>query len=297
MTSSNDKKHSQEESTAQGTQDISDSTEQEIETSVEGGTEKDTEEQQIEHLPDEDMSLESSAFNIDDDPLGSVTRSKLHFFWLADCSGSMSVQGKIQALNNAIHDCIPATREANNTNAFADMLVRSVKFSNGASWHVEAPTPVDDFVWNDLEAYGRTDLGAAIRLLSLELTPEKMGRRALPPVIVLLSDGTPTDDWEKALESFNGTGWGYPGRTVRIAVAIGRDSNKEVLAKFTGNAETVFEANNAQRLTELIKWASVTLSKYASSGASQVDAIPGQGAVIPPAPPIPDELDEDFELW
>ena len=24
----------------------------------------------------------------------------------------------------------------------------------------------DDFVWDDLEAYGRTDLGAAIRLLS-----------------------------------------------------------------------------------------------------------------------------------
>ena len=101
--------------------------------------------------------LDVSEFNIDDDPLGSVTRSKLHFFWLADYSGSMSVQGKIQALNNAIHDCIPATREANNTNAFADMLVRSIKFSNGASY-VETPTAVDDFVWNDLEAYGRTDL-------------------------------------------------------------------------------------------------------------------------------------------
>lgn len=297
MTSSNDKKHLQEESTHSATQDISNSSEQQTETNAETNIETNIEDQQTESLSDGEMFLDVSEFNIDDDPLGSVTRSKLHFFWLADCSGSMSVQGKIQALNNAIHDCIPATREANNTNAFADMLVRSIKFSNGASWHVETPTGVDDFVWNDLEAYGRTDLGAAIRLLSLELTPEKMGRRALPPVIVLLSDGTPTDDWEKALESFNGTGWGYPGRTVRIAVAIGRDSNKEVLAKFTGNPETVFEANNAQRLTELIKWASVTLSKYASSGASQVDAIPGQGTVIPPAPPIPDELDEDFELW
>ena len=46
-----------------------------------------------------------------EDPLGSVTRSKLHFFWLADSSGSMSAQGKIQALNNAIHECIPATRQ------------------------------------------------------------------------------------------------------------------------------------------------------------------------------------------
>ena len=54
-----------------------------------------------------------------------------------------------------------------------------------------------------------------------------MGRRALPPVIVLLSDGTPTDSWEQELNTFNSTGWGHPGRTVRIAIAIGHDANKE----------------------------------------------------------------------
>jgi uncharacterized protein YegL len=231
------------------------------------------------------------------DPLGSVTRSKLHFFWLADCSGSMKAQGKIQALNNAIHECIPSTREANSSNAFADMVVRAIKFSSGAQWHVAQPTPVETFTWTDIEAAGVTDLGAAIRLLSSELTPDKMGRRALPPVIVLLSDGSPTDQWEKALEEFNATGWGRPGRTVRVAVAIGRDSNKEVLSRFTGNSETVFEANNAQRLADLIKWASVTLSKYASSGASQVDRAPGEGPAMPPAPPIPDEIDEDVDPW
>ena len=231
------------------------------------------------------------------DPLGSVTRSKLHFFWIADCSGSMRVQGKIQALNNAIHECIPSTREASANNAFADMVVRAIKFSNGAQWHVNTPTPVEDFVWTDLEAGGVTDLGAAIKLLSAELTPEKMGQRALPPVIVLLSDGSPTDEWEKSLEAFNKTGWGRPGRTVRVAVAIGRDSNKEVLAQFTGNNETVFEANNAQRLADLIKWASVTLSKYASSGASQIDPGETSGPVLPPAPPVPEEIDEDIDPW
>ena len=231
------------------------------------------------------------------DPLGSVTRSKLHFFWIADCSGSMRAQGKIQALNNAIHECIPSTREANVNNAFAEMVVRAIKFSSGAQWHVDTPTAVEDFTWNDLEAGGVTDMGAAIKLLSSELTPEKMGQRALPPVIVLLSDGSPTDEWEKSLEEFNRTGWGRPGRTVRVAVAIGRDSNKEVLAKFTGNSETVFEANNAQRLADLIKWASVTLSKYASSGASQVDPSHVNGPVLPPAPPIPEEIDEDIDPW
>lgn len=230
-----------------------------------------------------------------EDPLGSVTRPQLHFFWIADCSGSMSVQGKIQALNNAIHECIPTTREANQANPFADMVVRAVKFSTGAHWHVAAPTPVDDFLWTDLEAGGVTDLGAAIDLLSAELTPEKMGRKALPPVVVLLSDGAPTDDWAGALERFNSTGWGRHGRTVRVAIAIGRDASKDVLGHFTGNPETVFEADNAQRLADLIKWASVTLSKYASSGASLV-AGDGQGPPLPPPPPMPVESDDD-EPW
>ncbi len=236
--------------------------------------------------------------NADIDPLGAVTRSKLHFFWLADCSGSMAAQGKMEALNNAIQECIPATKEAAANNPFADMMVRSIAFSNGARWHIEKETPVDEFTWKDLAPGGVTDLGAAIRLLSKELQPEKMGRRALPPVIVLLSDGAPTDDWETELAAFNKTGWGRPGRTVRIGVAIGQDANKDVLTTFTGNEETVFEANNAQRLADLIKWASVTLSKYASSGASQIDPTPGSGPSLPPPPPIMEDDDnDDLELW
>lgn len=246
-------------------------------------------------------TLEKSMSEIEvEDPLGAVSRSKLHFFWIADCSGSMAAQGKMEALNNAIQECIPATKEAAENNPFADMMVRAIAFSNGARWHIEDETPVEDFVWRELNAGGVTDLGAAIRLLMSELQPEKMGRRALPPVLVLLSDGAPTDDWKKELEAFNKTGWGRSGRTVRIAVAIGQDANKDVLAEFTGTEETVFEANNAQRLADLIKWASVTLSRYASSGASQIDRAPGDGPALPPPPPILDEEEEDgndLELW
>lgn len=84
---------------------------------------------------------------------------------------------------------------------------------------------------------------------------------------------------------------------MRIGIAIGRDADKEVLAQFTGNPETVFEADNAQRLADLIKWASVTLSRYASSGASQIEPLPGTADGAPsmpiPPPPVPVEADDD----
>ena len=85
-------------------------------------------------------------------PGGELATRPLHFIWLTDCSGSMSIEGKIQALNTAIHEAIPHMRKVSDENPNADILVRAVKFSNGAQWHVSQATPVTDFTWTDLES-------------------------------------------------------------------------------------------------------------------------------------------------
>ena len=92
-------------------------------------------------------------------PGGELAARPLHFIWLADCSGSMMVDGKIQALNNAIREAIPHMQRVADENPNADVFVRAAKFSNGAQWHIPQPTPVQDFKWHDLEADGVTDMG------------------------------------------------------------------------------------------------------------------------------------------
>lgn len=48
---------------------------------------------------------------MDRDPLDiPVSRKPLHFFWIADTSGSMSVDGKIQTLNTAVREALPHMR-------------------------------------------------------------------------------------------------------------------------------------------------------------------------------------------
>jgi hypothetical protein len=37
-------------------------------------------------------------------------------------------------------------------NPNAQVLVRAVRFSDGAQWHVSQPTDIADFKWDDLEA-------------------------------------------------------------------------------------------------------------------------------------------------
>jgi uncharacterized protein YegL len=161
---------------------------------------------------------------------------------------------KIGTVNHAVQDTIPEMVDAADSNPYAQLLVRTLKFATGAEWITPEPAKIDEFSWVDLAADGVTDLGAAFKLLAAELTIPPMSERALPPVIVLLSDGQPTDDYKTELDALSALPWGR--KSVRIAVAIGRDADLGVLEEFTGNADLVLQAKNREMLVRMIKWAS-----------------------------------------
>ena len=71
-------------------------------------------------------------------PGGKMAARPLHFFWIADCSGSMAGD-KIQSLNTAIRNAIPEMKSVAQSNPHAQVLVRAVKFSSGAQWHIHQP--------------------------------------------------------------------------------------------------------------------------------------------------------------
>lgn len=119
-------------------------------------------------------------------PGGPIANRPLHFIFLADCSTSMSGE-KIGALNHAIREAIPHMREVAKGNPNAEVLVRAIRFSAGAQWHVSQPTNVDEFEWNDLSTSGMTDMGRALRLVTEALKVSSMPERALPPVLVLVT--------------------------------------------------------------------------------------------------------------
>jgi len=210
-------------------------------------------------------------------PGGELATRPLHFFWVVDCSGSMYGE-KIGALNNAIQSTIPEMRDAASNNPNAELLVRTLKFATGASWVTTTPVNIDDFAWNDLDAGGVTDLGAAFEMLAAQLTIPPMTDRALPPVIVLLSDGQPTDDYKKSLDKLLHLPWGK--KAVRIAISIGQDADDDVLYEFTGNRELVLQANNPEALVKCIKWASTAASLVSAPASRPKDiadapALPG----------------------
>ncbi len=183
--------------------------------------------------------------------------------WIADASGSMASDGKIQSLNNAIREAIPHLRDVADSHPFASMLVRCLAFSTGVRWHIPEPTPVDRLVWRNLEPGGHTHMGRALEEVATKLSPAVMEARSLPPSLVLISDGQPTDDFQAGLERLLQEPWGR--RSVRLAVAIGRDADMDVLREFMGNSDlSPVSAHNPEQLAASIRWASVVASRLAS---------------------------------
>jgi uncharacterized protein YegL len=229
---------------------------------------------------------------------GTVSKRELKIYWLVDVSGSMSGE-KIAVVNRAIKAVIPELKDASDDNPEIQMFVRAMKFGNGAEWHT-GETKVTDFKWNDLNANGITDMGAAFRLMAQELTPERMGGRAIPPVLILISDGEPTDDYASGLNVLLGQKWAQ--KSVRIAIAIGEQADIDVLSKFCSHPKEnpPLFADRANDLIKYIKWASVEVSKSVST--SVISPTSGEAVNIP-APPQPqvqiggDPADDDDDVW
>jgi uncharacterized protein YegL len=211
-------------------------------------------------------------------PGAELSNRPLHFIWICDCSGSMSGQ-KIESLNTAIRNAIPEMQRAADGNPNVQILVRSIKFSSGAQWHIAQPTPIEDFKWTDLTADGVTDMGKALATIAEQFKLSPLSDRSLPPVLVLISDGQPTDDFNSGLKQLMAEPWGK--KAVRIAIAVGSDVDYEPLQKFIGNSELQpLQANNPEDLVRQIKWASTAAVRAVTN---PIDKKAG-------GPPIPQPL-------
>jgi uncharacterized protein YegL len=223
-------------------------------------------------------------------PGARLARRPLHFIFVVDGSGSMDVDGKVEALNVAIEEALPHLAELADQNPFVELLVRAIVFADGARWHLAEPTPVGDVVWPKVTAGGFTDLGAALTDVADVLGVPPMEARAFPPVIVVISDGRPTDDFEGGLARLLAQPWG--ARAVRLAIAIGRDADLDVLNRFIGDPEIApFTAHDPEQLAYLVRFASTAASRLASSPAA--DDGPRRLAV----PPAPEPADDGLLAW
>lgn len=227
-------------------------------------------------------------------PGGKLAARPLDFIFILDTSTSMQMLGKIEALNDAIRTSLTHMKRVSDDNPNAVIRVRAVEFASGARWHIEEPLTLDELEWKDLSANGLTDMGAAFDLLTEALDVKNMEERALPPVLVLISDGVPTDDYEPKLARFLKLPWGI--KAVKLSIAIGKGANEKVLKEFINNEGIgVLKAENAAMLVEYIKWASTVVVNAASSPASSTGT-GSEAASNVLLPAIPVDFWDSFQI-
>ena len=196
------------------------------------------------------------------DDIDGIVKRQMVLFFVVDTSGSM--QGtKIGAVNTAIREVLPELKDAGGSDV--DLKVACLTFSSGCKWMYSTPIASDSFQWNNVDADGVTDFGSACRELSEKLSKNgflKAPSGSVAPAIFLMSDGEPTDDFESGLNLLQQNNWFK--HAIKVAVAIGDDANKDVLAKFTGNIEAVITVHTPEALKKWIRKVSITSSQIGS---------------------------------
>ena len=136
------------------------------------------------------------------DHTGAALR-RLPVYLLLDCSGSMSGE-PIAAMEMGLKTLMGDLR--NDPQALETVWLSVITFASSAEQIIPL-TDINDFLPPELAASGTTALGEAVDLLADRIRTEVRVTRAdqkgdWKPLVFVLTDGEPTDDWQKSVENF-----------------------------------------------------------------------------------------------
>ncbi len=191
---------------------------------------------------------------------------------LADISGSMGEDGKIDSLNHAIEEMLNSF--AHEVPDHAQIQVAVITFGgSGARLHMPL-APATASQWTVMKADGHTPMGAAIDLArQLVENRTAIPARAYKPAIVLVSDGEPNDEWEAPLQQLLASGRG--AKADRFALGIGAGAGMAVLQTFLNDpSKPVLQAADARQLRRFFQWVTMSVTTRSKSATPDTVGIP-----------------------
>jgi uncharacterized protein YegL len=204
---------------------------------------------------------------------------RLPVYLLLDVSGSMSGE-PIEAVKTGVQTLVSTLRQ--DPYALETAYLSVITFDTTAK-QVAPLTELATFQSPNISASGTTALGEALALLSNKIEAEVVKstneiKGDWKPLIFIMTDGVPTDDWKRGLSQLKNVATG-----IIIACAAGQGADTTILKQIT---EVVVQLDTADSSTikAFFKWVSASVS----TGSQKVDS--GQKEVsglddLPPPPP------------
>lgn len=206
---------------------------------------------------------------------------RLPVYLLLDTSGSMSGE-PIEAVKNGVQILVSTLRQ--DPYALETAYLSVITFDSSAK-QVVPLTELSTFQTPSIAASGTTALGDALSLLAERIDAE-VGKTTAEvkgdwkPLVFIMTDGVPTDDWARGLEKLRKVRTG-----VVVACAAGQGADTNVLKQIT---EVVVSLDTADSSTikAFFKWVSASVS----TGSQKVDRgqkeVTGLGDLPPPPPEV-----------
>ncbi len=192
-----------------------------------------------------------------------------------DCSGSMLDDNKIGLLN----DGLKTLEKELKSDPIAARCGRVLVISFGGDNDVELMgdwTDAMDFTPPDLKAGGMTPMGAAMRCALDEIESQKSQMRSAGvsykrPIIMLLSDGEPTDEWQQVAADCKSAEAQH--KVNIMAIGVGDQANRDILGAFSNKGALNMKG---LRFKELFIWLSRSIqavSRAATGGTVQLNPV------------------------
>lgn len=192
-------------------------------------------------------------------------KTVLPVIFLIDVSDSMSIDSRIGSVNTAMQESIEALNDKMLSNTGLEIHMNVLKFGCKGEcqcrWMYDEMSPLNAFIWENLEAEDNTPLGKAYFELDSKLS--RSGFLTSPsgsyaPVIILITDGRPNNrkEAEEGLKRLNTNSWFVNADRMAIGVGLGEDDDTLFLDDFVRgcpNGRVFLEVSNAASLISSIE--------------------------------------------
>ncbi len=206
---------------------------------------------------------------------------RLPVYLMLDTSGSMSGE-PIEAVKNGVQILVSTLRQ--DPYALETAYLSVITFDSTAK-QVVPLTELANFQTPNISASGTTALGDALSLLADSIEKE-VGKTTAEikgdwkPLIFIMTDGTPTDDWAKGLAKLRNVRTG-----VIVACAAGQGADTSILKQIT-EVVVALDTADSNTIKAFFKWVSASVS----TGSQKVDQgqkeVTGLGDLPPPPPEV-----------
>jgi uncharacterized protein YegL len=202
---------------------------------------------------------------------------RLPVYLLLDCSGSMMGE-PIEAVKNGVQVMVSTLR--NNPQAIETAFISVITFDSSARQLIPL-TELSNFQMKDIQATGTTSLGDALKVLSSSIdnevaktTPETKGD--WKPLVFIMTDGMPTDDWKSGLAEFQKRKAG-----IVVACAAGNNADTDVLKQITENVVSL-ETADTQSIGKFFQWVTASIGVSSTKVEDSGKEVGGLNELPPP---------------